>query len=64
MIASLLSILDSTPVKWFFAAWTGVYLVQLLYKEENDGLQELLIVGLFFVGALIVLKPAATGATA
>lgn len=51
-----LAVFDSTPFLIFFAAWTGIYLVQVIKKEQaGPGVDELWWIILFFaIGIFIV----------
>lgn len=63
MIKQFTAVLDSTPVKIFFAVWTGIYLVQILRKSPGIGVSnEVMWVAIAFVGALILL-PQTSGAS-
>ena len=55
MLATFKAVLDSPAFKIFFAAWTGVYLIQVLKGEEGAPTDELtwIVIGCglaFFIG--------------
>lgn len=56
VISFTTSILDSTPFAIFFAAWTGIYLVQVLKgKTGAPTANEGLFIILFFIVGLIII---------
>ena len=51
------AVIGSTPFKIFFAAWTGYYLVQLLYSGIANQKWEWFAMGAAFLFALFYLAP-------
>jgi hypothetical protein len=54
IISTVESVLDSTPFLIFFAVWTGVYLAQIVKKEQGapGPVSELSWVGVAFLVAI------------
>lgn len=51
----ILKILDSTAFRIFFAAWTGVYLVQVIKNETGAPVNELWWIVVAFAVALFLI---------
>lgn len=55
IISAIVAILDSTPFQIFFAVWTGVYLVQVVKRDQGGpGTTEIFWIVLGFAVALFL----------